>query len=336
MKWGVIGLGYMAKRFAVSISSLNNTQLTAIASRSILKLKKFGDRYNIEKKHRFRNYEDILKCDEIQNIYISTVNNTHYELILKAIKANKNVLCEKPITINYEDVLEVFKELKRKKVFFMEAIPYRAHPLINLIIKTLKDKTIGEVINIKSYFGNNKKIKNKNHRLLSSQLGGGAIFDVGCYPVSFSNLIANLNNNGEKFIPKIINADGINLKTGVDIDSHVSLLYENNISSEIGVSIVKDMENKTTIQGSDGSLTIDNPWSPEEKSYIEITTNKRYYKLFAKSKLSLLSNQIDIVNKFINLKKIEGDYPCMTWQNSVDNAFVLNEWKKILTKKNEN
>ena len=157
MKWGVIGLGYMAKKFASSIKDLKGTEVKAISSRSILKLNKFGNKFNIREQYRFKSYDDILKCDDIDNIYISTINNTHFEIILKAIEANKNILCEKPISTNYKDTLKIIEALKNKKIFFMEAIPYRAHPLINLIIKTLKEKTIGEIVSIKSNFGIKKK-----------------------------------------------------------------------------------------------------------------------------------------------------------------------------------
>ena len=181
-----------------------------------------------------------------------------------------------------------------------------------------------------------KKNKNNNHRLFNKKLGGGAILDLGCYPVSFSNLIANINNQGKNLIPKIVNVSGTIFKTGVDDLSYLNLKYNNEIKSEIGVSITQEMDNETIINGTEGKITIKNPWSPEKKSFIEITNDKRYYKLFIKSECSLLTNQINLVNKFINDGKVEGEYPCMSWKDSVDNALILEEWKNLLIKKNEN
>ena len=335
MKWGIIGLGYMAKMFASSFSSSNNCELLAVSSKSSLKLAKFGKRFDIEKKYRFKTYEEILKCKEIDNIYISTINNSHFDLIKKSIDAKKNILCEKPITTNSKDTLTVFEKLKKSNVFFMEALPYRAHPLMSLIIETVKKKTIGEILNIKSTFGIKKKVKNYNNRLFNLKLGGGAILDLGCYPVSFSNIIANINNK-KNIHPKIVKVSGSIFKTGVDDLSYLTLEYGNKIISEIAVSITNVMENKTIINGTEGKITIENPWSPEKKSFIEISNDKRYYKLFVKSDSSLLANQINLVNKFITDGKIEGEYPCMSWKDSVDNAEILNEWKKLLIKKNEN
>jgi len=336
MKWGVIGLGYMAKMFASSFTDVKNSELLAISSKSSFKLAKFGNKFNIKNKYRFKTYEEILNCKEIDNIYISTINNTHFDLIIKSLKANKNILCEKPITLNSKDALFIYEKLKKSKSFFMEALPYRAHPLISFLIKTLKEKTIGEILDIKSTFGFKKKTKNNNHRLFNKKLGGGAILDLGCYPVSFSNLIANINNQEKNLIPKIVNVYGTIFKTGVDDLSYLTLKYNNEIKSEIGVSITQEMDNENIINGTEGKITIKNPWSPEKKSFIEITNDKRYYKLFVKSELSLLANQINLVNKFIADGKNEGEYPCMSWNNSVDTALILNEWKNLLIKKNEN
>ena len=136
INWGVIGLGYMAKMFASSISGVKNSRLLAISSNSSLKLLKFGKKFDIERKYRFGNYNEILNCKEINAIYISTINNSHYDLIEKCIKAKKNILCEKPITMNFKDTLSIFEKLKKTDLFFMEALPYRAHPITSFLIKT--------------------------------------------------------------------------------------------------------------------------------------------------------------------------------------------------------
>ena len=336
MKWGVIGLGYMAKMFASSFDNVNDSELLAISSKSSLKLSKFGKKFNIDKKYRFKNYEEILNCKEINNIYISTINNSHFDLVSRSIDANKNILCEKPITMNSKDALFIYDKLKKSNLFFMEALPYRAHPLMSFLIKTIKKKTIGKILNIKSTFGIKNKIKSNNHRLFNLKLGGGAILDLGCYPVSFSNMIANIDNQEKNQTPKLMNVSGNIFETGVDDLSYLTLEYENRIKAEIGVSITSTMENKAIINGTKGKITIENPWSPEQKSFIEISNDKRYYKLFVKSESSLLTNQINIVNKFITDGKIEGEYPCMSWNDSVDNAEILDKWKKLLIKKNEN
>ena len=108
----------MANRFASSISEVKNSKLLAIASTNFLRLKNFGDKHNIEKRYRYKNYDEILNCNEINAIYISTLNNTHPEIVIKAAEAKKNILCEKPIATNYDDTVKIFKKLDKSDIFF--------------------------------------------------------------------------------------------------------------------------------------------------------------------------------------------------------------------------
>tara|TARA_B100000963_G_scaffold125818_1_gene109823 strand:+ start:770 stop:1786 length:1017 start_codon:yes stop_codon:yes gene_type:complete len=334
MNWGIIGMGYMAKKFANSFSNLNHTKLIAISSKSLFKLKKYGDKFRISKHRRFNDYEKILLCDEIDNIYISTINNSHFEIINKAIKYKKNILCEKPMVTNYEEAKEIVNKLRKNNVFFMESIPYILHPLTNFLLKVIKEKTIGDLVEIKSTFGNNKSTKN-NQRLFDKNLGGGAILDLGCYPITFSNLIANLENS-ENELPKITKAHGNISKNKVDTEASIKLSYENGLESNISVSIINNMENKTILVGKKGEILINNLWSPELKSFLEVDLKSRYYKLFVQSKYSLIENQINYVNQLINNNKFEASSKKMNWSNSLDNAYILEQWKQNLIKRNEN
>ena len=236
MNWGIIGLGHMAKNFANSIQELENSNLTGVSSRSLLKLIKFGFRFKLNPKYLYKKYEELLQSEHIDNIYIGTLNHTHFELIQKCIEAKKNILCEKPLTINLKQALEVKKKLQLSDIFFLEAIAYRSHPQINYIVKLINKNEIGKIVKIKSSFGFKSRNTNKEGRLFNKKLGGGSILDLGCYPVSMSNLIANLNNKNE-IIPKINNIKGKIYETGVDSEAEANLEYENGITSEIKVSI---------------------------------------------------------------------------------------------------
>ncbi len=334
MNWGIIGMGYMAKKFANSFSNLNNTKLIAIASKSLFKLKKYGDKFRISKNYRFNDYKKILLCDEIDNIYISTINNSHFDIINEAIKYKKNILCEKPMVTNYEEATEIINKLRKNNVFFMESIPYILHPLTDFLIKLIKEKTVGDLTEIISTFGNDKSNKN-NHRLFDRNLGGGAILDLGCYPITFCNLIANLENNKNK-IPKITDANGKISNNKVDTEASIKLCYENGLKSNISVSITNNMENKTILVGNKGEIIINNLWSPDLKSYVEVNLKNRYYKLFVQSKYSLIENQINDVNQLIHNNKLEASSKKMNWANSLNNAYILEEWKQNLIKRNEN
>ena len=115
----------MAKNFAKSINELSNTRLVGAASGSFLKLIKYGLKNKIKFKHLYKSYDEILRCSEINNIYVSTLNNTHHDFIIKCIEARKNVLCEKPFVVSEVEAENIKNRLNGSNIFFLEAIAYR-------------------------------------------------------------------------------------------------------------------------------------------------------------------------------------------------------------------
>ena len=334
MKWGIIGLGHMAKNFANSINELEETQLIGVSTRSLFKLIKFGYRFKINPSNLYKNYKKLLSSDNIQNVYIGTLNNSHFEIIKEAINAGKNILCEKPITINLEQALEVREKLVKSKVFFMEGIAYRSHPQTNHIVKLIKQNAIGKIVKIKSCFGFNAGKPNKKSRLYNKDLGGGSILDLGCYPISISNLIANLNNEKEN-LPIISKVKGEFCETGVDTDLYAELKYPNGVMSEIQLSITKNLENTTTIFGTNGVLCILDPWLPKKENTINIKINNEQKELKSLSDLSLFANQIDVFEKVVKDKGLQSNYHSMNIDNSVNCMNILMQLKKKI-ENNEN
>ena len=334
INWGIIGLGRMANRFASAIGEVENAKLLGIASQNIDRLKNFGDQYSIENNFRFNTYDEILNCNEIHSIYISTLNNTHADIVIKAAKAKKNILCEKPVTANYLDTVKVFEELNKTNVFFLEAIAYRTHPQTRFVINKIIEGEIGEVDKIDSTFGFSHRKLDPQSRLFDPKLGGGAILDVGCYPVSFSSLIANIKKKEEKLIePEFLDVSGSLCSTGVEECAYATLRFNNKITAKVGAAIRLSMKNKTLIEGTKGSILINSPWLPDKKSLVEVKTNKRYYKTFVNTTKSIFANQIHVVSQLIIDGKKEGEFPAMTWKNSVNNMRVLDIWKKKLFEK---
>lgn len=336
MNWGIIGLGYMSKQFARSINELNSNNLLAISSNSFFRLLKFGLRHKIKLKYQFSNYEDILSCKDVNNIYISTTNNTHHDLIIRCIEAKKNVLCEKPFVMNYEQAKNIKDKLNKSGVFFLEGIAYRSHPQINNVIDLIKKNSIGKVLKIVSSFGLNKGRSKKNKRLFNKDLGGGSILDLGCYPVSISNLLANIGSAKENKIPEIRKVIG-KIHSDIDINAEAELLYHNGITSKIKVSIEENLDNSTIIYGSDGKLVICEPWLPNKESVIELHKNGEIKKFKTECNLSVFASQIDIFNKNIEKHNLECGYPSMNIDNSVNYMQIISKWKdKIFENENKN
>ena len=323
IKWGIIGLGNMANHFANSINEIDNSKLTAISSSSNFKLKKFGTNFSIDEKNRYNNYLDIINSD-IDAIYISTLNNSHAKLIEASIKSKKKVLCEKPFVMNYEEAKHLSKLIKVEDNNFYEAIAYRSHPQTKQIISLIKEDEIGEIKKIESTFGFKVKKINQKSRLFNKELGGGAILDIGCYPISFAKLFCEK----EETI-KISKVSGNICKT--DVDDHAELLgsINDNIEIDLKVSFKENYSNSCIIYGSKGMIKIASPWLPGKKSYLEINKNNSYYKKFVLSENSVYISQIkEVSDKFLK-KNITNQY-LIDINQSVDISKILSDWRGLI------
>ena len=180
IKWGIVGLGNMANTFARAISKVQNAKLVCAASKSKIKLEIFAKNFDIKHLHKFTDYSELIKSNEIDAVYISTLNNTHVDLILECVKNNKKILCEKPISMNANQANIAFDLIKKHQISFYEAIAYRSHPQTDNLLKLIQNGEIGMIKKISSTFGFRIKRIKKDSRLFSKELGGGAILDIGC------------------------------------------------------------------------------------------------------------------------------------------------------------
>lgn len=296
IKWGVIGAGNMGRIFAESIKEVDNAELIAVASTNNQKLDTFCEEFKINGKLKFNNYEKLCENRYVDAIYISTLNNTHLDIIKLCAKNKKNILCEKPFCLNSIEALELKKIIENSGVKFFEAIAYLSHPQTYTLLNLINSGEIGQINSIESSFGFKvRKIKPES-RLFNKKLGGGTILDVGCYPISFISLFTKKTNE-----LKFENISGTICKTNVDIDAKAKIFINNKIDCTIKVSFKNNFENNSIIYGSKGKIIINSPWLPNKKSFLEIFTKERYYKKFIKSDLSVYANQIkNVSNEFLS------------------------------------
>jgi predicted dehydrogenase len=322
IKWGVIGAGNMGRIFAESIKEVDNANLIAVASTNKKRLNSFSIDFDIQKELRFNNYESICKNKKIDAIYISTLNNTHFDLIKMCAINKKHILCEKPFCLNFNEALEIEKIINNNNVKFFEAIAYLSHPQTNHLLNLINSGEIGEIKSIKSSFGFKiKKIKPES-RLFNKKLGGGSILDIGCYPISFISLFTN-NKNEIKFQ----NINGEICETNVDIVASADLLINDQISCKIKISLKEYFENNSIIYGSKGSIIINSPWLPSKKAFLEVINKERYYKQFIESDLSVYANQIkNVTDEF--LENGNKDNRLFDISKATQNMKYLDTWMK--------
>ena len=324
IKWGIVGLGNMANIFAKAIKETDNSELVCIASKSRTKLELFAKNFDIKLSNKFTNYSELIKSKKIDAIYISTLNNSHVELLLECVKNNKKILCEKPLAMDIMQANLAFDAIKKNEISFYEAIAYRSHPQTENLLQTIARGEIGDIKKIDSTFGFKIKRIKKDSRLFSKKLGGGTILDIGCYPVSFFNLFKKENENIE-----LIKSSGTFSITGVEDDTEAEFLIGKNIVANCKISFKTNLKNSCTIYGTKGTINIPSPWLPPIKSYIEIFNDNFYYKSFITSKKSVYAVQVEKISSLFIKKKIKKLHQ-VNIDESVEITDILDKWRLSL------
>ncbi len=248
LKWGIIGLGKIAHNFVKDFFLVQDATLRAVASRSLKKAKSFAADYNIQE--AYGSYQALFDDPKIDVIYIATPHNSHMDLSIQAMKAGKHVLCEKPLAINKSQVKKMLAVAKQNKVFLMEAFWSRFNPTIIEVSEKIKNGVIGDVNYLNADF-NFKATFDPNSRLFDPELAGGALLDVGVYPIFLAYLLFGK--------PKSIAASSLFSETGVDVQTAMQFKFENRLANLMcGLNSKSDMIAK--IHGEKGSIFIDARW----------------------------------------------------------------------------
>jgi|TARA_Y200000002_G_scaffold101310_1_gene82167 predicted dehydrogenase len=313
INWGIIGFGNMGKQYANCFRKKSSTfNLIGIASKS--------KKDSIKDFEFFDNYNDLIRSELIDAIYISTLNNSHKDLVCQVEKHNKKILCEKPLGMNLKEVKEMYDLLKEKKDSFLEAIAYRSHPQTEALLNLLKHQEFGEIKKIESSFGFKVKKIKKDSRLFSEKLGGGAILDVGCYPLSFFNLFTN-NKKME-----VMNSKFNLCETNVDIDGEITLKINDKIEAKGKVSLKENLDNLCKIYCDKAEITLQEPWLPSNKSFIEVETKSRYYKKIISSNKSAYDHQLEASSNFFSKDKKKSKI-LVNIEESLELSKIIGIWK---------
>ena len=308
INWGILGLGKMGMTFAAALEETDNSILTAIASKSGKKFKNFEN----------HSYENLMRREDIDAIYISTLNNTHVDLIKQISKFGKKILCEKPVSLSLEDLIELNNLFNKEDIQFYEAIAYYSHPQTSEITNILEKYSLGEIKSIECNFGFKARFK-PTSRLFDKSLGGGSIFDLGCYPISFFMLFAK---NYEKI--SIISKSVSYAENNVDDEAKLILNYDNKFEGKLNVSLKSDLENICKITCKNGYIKINEPWLPKQKTNIEVSVKNHYFIKTINSNLSVYANQIQNVSEsFINQNKVSNLFDI---EKSITNMKIITNW----------
>lgn len=257
VKFGVIGLGNIANSFCNDLVKSEQATLYAVASRRIGKAKGFAEKYNAKK--AYGSYEELANDNEINIVYIATPHVFHKEISIMCMNAGKNVLCEKPAGVNAEELKDMIDCAKKNDVFFMEGMWTRFFPISQKIKEIAKLKKLGEIRHIEADFGfgswDNKEENDEQHRLYSPRLAGGAILDVGIYPVAYTTWLTEQT-------PENIAAFAHKTKLGVDGSTVMMFDYDSNCTALLQCSICVNTSADARIYFDNGRVEIEKFFMP--------------------------------------------------------------------------
>jgi len=253
IKWGILGCGNIAKRFAGAFDAVDQGVLVAGASRSLEKAQEFCNTHNIPT--AYGSYEELLANPEIDAIYVATPHSLHPDHVLMSFDRGKAVLCEKPLTVNAHQTTELQLAAEKKGLFLMEAMWTRFLPTIRQAQKWVSTGVLGQIrsIQVDFSFKSNKSLES---RVFNPELAGGALLDVGIYPITMASIITNE-------YPKEIHSSAVLGQGNVDYQSAYLLKYENGTIAQLSAALTFNGSKEAVITGDNGYIRIPLFWQSE-------------------------------------------------------------------------
>ncbi len=248
IRWGIIGAGNIAQPFAQDVHSLPDAEMLAVASRSLDKAKQFANDLNIPR--AYGSYSDLVSDPDVDIVYIATPHVFHKEQSLLCLEHGKPVLVEKPFTMSAAEAEEIFACARARNLFCMEAMWTRFIPAMRKAVELIEAGALGDIQMISASLGFYNEF-NPENRLFNPQLGGGALLDLGVYPLA---LIMQLLGRPSTILSTMIPGE-----TGVDEYAAALLGFPGGQIAQLTTSIRAPQRNDAFITGTRGILHINAP-----------------------------------------------------------------------------
>jgi xylose dehydrogenase (NAD/NADP) len=256
LRWGILGTGNIATQFAKGMALSRRGALTAVGSRRQNSADEFARIHAIPR--ALGSYESLIADEEIDAVYNSLPNSLHADWTIRALKAGKHVLCEKPLAMNASEAEKMFDVADKAGCVLAEAFMYRSHPQTLALVETVRSGAIGQLRLIRTSFCYRTRSIDGNVRF-ARELGGGALMDIGCYCINFARLFAGAE-------PTAIHAVANFHSTGVDELAAGTLVFPNNIVSSFTCGMCLHADNTAYLCGSEGYIEVPVPWKPGPES----------------------------------------------------------------------
>jgi predicted dehydrogenase len=245
VRWGILATGGIAAAFTADLVDLPDAEVVAVASRTQESAKAFAERFGIPR--AYGGWEALAHDEGVDVVYVATPHAAHREAAGLCLAAGRNVLCEKAFTLNAREAEELVALAKERGSFLMEAMWMYCNPLIRRLADLVRDGAIGEVRSVHADFGLAGPFP-PSHRLRDPAQGGGALLDLGVYPVSFAHLLL-----GE---PADVSARAVLSEEGVDLQTGALLSWESGALASVHCSVIGGTATTASVTGSQGRIDI--------------------------------------------------------------------------------
>lgn len=260
IRFGIVGTGTIAHRFANAIKNVSNAELIAVASRTKDNAENFGDEFGIP--YRFESYEKMAQSDVIDAAYIAVPHSGHIGCSCLMMNNGKHVLCEKPMAVNTAEAEEMFRCAENNNVMLMEAMWARLVPGTVRMLELVENGVLGDILGVEGKFCYTMDEDETDHHVFKPENGGGSLLDVGVYGLNFASWylgkdVAEINAQSDFY-------------NGVDSHTCAILKYKSGAIADISSAILLRKPNEGYVYGSKGYAHLRRFYAPQE---IEIHLN---------------------------------------------------------------
>jgi len=328
LNWGILSTGHIARKFATALATARTGRLVAVGSRTAEAAQKFAADFGGLTAHG--SYEALLADPAVQVVYIGTPHDSHAELCIRAAQAGKHILCEKPLALNHADAARAVAAARHHGVFLMEAFMYRCHPQTAKLAELVRGGAAAELRLISAVFCFNRPV-NPVLRLYNRTLGGGAILDIGCYPVSIARLVAGAAEGRPFAEPIECHGTGrIHPVAQVDEQAAATLKFPGGALAQLTCGTTTAKEIAVRIYGTDGIIHLPAPFHPGNPAegpgrIIVQRTGAVAEEVACGPSADLYTIEADTVGDAI--ARGERESAAMSHADSLGNMVVLDQWR---------
>lgn len=310
IRWGILGAGNIAGAFADAVNTQTRSPLVAVGSRNRDRVERFATAHGIPTTHQ--GYRALVEDPQVDAVYVATPHSEHRAHALLAIAAGKHVLVEKSFTRSAAEAEEVFAAAKAAGVFVMEAMWTRFLPHVAALRQVIAAGEIGEIVNITADHGQWFATDPKS-RMFDPKLAGGALLDLGVYPVSFAHDFLG--------VPDAVTAVGALTETGVDGQVSIVLSYGARVQATLSTTLWAKTPTTASITGTEGHIAIEGSFYAPTS--FKVTRRDGAHWTFDRAETKGLQYEAAEVAR--RVKAGETESPALTWANTVEVMHTLDE-----------